>query len=306
MAATISISDMSSYFANLLAFEYRNAPKAYAQMRLWAKQALADLFAFQVQDAFDVDTAIGAQLDVIGKYVGVNRNIGTPVTKPYFGFYDNTATVKNPNGFTDSTNPAINAVGIFFQSYFIGSENTALNDEAYRLVIKLQIILNQNDGTLASIQTYLHNFLPGVVSLTDNADMTLTYTLSSVTPVDPSVLQKFLPKPAGVGVNFIYFTATASPLTLSGTRVGFGTATVSTSGNTTATVSNGVGPYIYSWRRVSGSTDMSFASSSASANFTATLLENQTKIGTFQCVVSDSRGFSATTDSVSVTLINHT
>ncbi len=304
MPATISINELSRYFANLLAYEYRNSPRAYAQMNLWAKQAVFDAFPLQVQDAFNVDTAIGAQLDIIGKYVGVPRNIGLPVARPYFGFYDIGASDQNPNGFADSTAPAVNAQAIFFQAYFQGAEDTALSDEAYRLIIKLKIILNQNDGTLSSIQTFLNDFLPGLFLLTDNADMTLTYNLLSPPPVAEPVLERYLPKPAGVAVNFVYPTSSASPDTLTTSTptifppVNF----VVTSAASTATP-DPAGSALYFWEYVSGDPITITSPYTPASTFSYSFNTWTTVVGVFRCRVTTIPGaFVSYTNPVTVTL----
>lgn len=87
------LTDLCQYYADLLAYEYRGRPNATAQVKLFAKQALADLLVDQIVSAFDVDTAVGKQLDIIGKYVGVPRNIGSVIPKPYFGFWSYASTL---------------------------------------------------------------------------------------------------------------------------------------------------------------------------------------------------------------------
>lgn len=89
----MTIIDLTAYYADLLAYQFRGRPNADRTMKLLTKQAAADLFVQQLLTCFDIDQAVGKQLDVLGKYVGVNRNIGSIIPRPYFGFWDYTFTL---------------------------------------------------------------------------------------------------------------------------------------------------------------------------------------------------------------------
>ena len=76
MATTQSIIN---YYANLLIMQYIGKPKAYAHIQLLAQLATVDQLPALIRDGFNIDpnlgpTAVGAQLDIIGKYVGASRN----------------------------------------------------------------------------------------------------------------------------------------------------------------------------------------------------------------------------------------
>lgn len=294
------------YYSTLLLFQYRGNPRASATIKIYAKQAIADMLEVDVQNGFGVDTAVGAQLDILGKYVGVPRNIGDPVPRPYYSFSDSDGTIR-PNGFQDATNPAQNAAAIWYSALFLGSENTALTDAAYLLIIKLKIILNANDGTLASIQQFLHDFLPGLVALTDNKDMTLTYTLSNRIPVAPNVLKAYLPKPMGVGVNFITVTAAVTPdplaKTLNVPHGDHGLHTV-TSDDATCAAGGGVAPYSYNWQIVSGQPgiQLAFPSFMATQRFFAQGTAPTDITSIWRCIVADSRGIVAVSNDFTVHL----
>lgn len=78
----MTIEEQAQYYADLLALQYRGLPKAQATMQALARQALCNNLAIQVRDAFNIDPAlgpiaVGAQLDIIGKYAGVSRSVLT-------------------------------------------------------------------------------------------------------------------------------------------------------------------------------------------------------------------------------------
>lgn len=67
--------ELLQYYKNLLILQYnKEGGTARATIDLLVRQVLGALIAQQVQDAFNIDTAIGAQLDILGKYLGVERS----------------------------------------------------------------------------------------------------------------------------------------------------------------------------------------------------------------------------------------
>jgi len=267
-APTPNLISMVNYYVARLIFQYANLPNAQRMIALMTKQALGDDILTQIQNAFDLNTAVGYQLDILGKYIGVTRNINPASNPPYWGFlnYSATGTAVTTSGAVTSINvtyggkeylttPTVTIIGVgtgatatatlsngvvthitvtatgsgyttvpevsitpsgntigfrnyagnsnltgFWETYHSSSlPNSDLNDQQYRLVLNLQIILNSSDGTLASIQNYLNAYLPGYVSLIDNMDMSLTYYVSLDYPsLSTSILQNFLPAPMGV------------------------------------------------------------------------------------------------------------
>jgi hypothetical protein len=192
------IETATDYYETLLILQYRGLPKASATIGLLTKQATADMLFGQFESAFDLDLAVGPQLDILGEYIGVSRYQQDILDIPYFGFklY---AGGGNPNGFTDYY-AGVNLSGVFYRYQNFGVPNTALTDAAYQFLLKLKIILNHSDGTLSNIMTFLNMFLPGQVQLIDNQNMTLTYNVASTVPISAGILANFLPKPMGVSI----------------------------------------------------------------------------------------------------------
>lgn len=75
--------DLILYYANLLIIQYNQKPKASATIQATAKPFIMNKLALDIQSAYNIDTAIGVQLDVLGEYIGLSRNAQTftgPVT----------------------------------------------------------------------------------------------------------------------------------------------------------------------------------------------------------------------------------
>lgn len=307
-----NLANVVSYYCDLLLLQYKWQTRARANIAIYSKQAVGDLVIQDIDSAFNINTAIGVQLDTLGKYVGVTRNSGPPEDLPYYGFWDYLVTVpseQNPNGFRDYSDAAINASAVFYNYSDYGTRNTDLTDAAYRLLIQLKIILNSNNSTLASIQDYLHTFFPGLVALTDNADMTMTYTIQEGTPLPTATLEAYLPKPMGVSLNFVTMTATLSSATLTKSVTGSAASTtITTTTPISVTIANGVGPYSYNWQLLTTSGAASGYITSAvnqgesPTNFFRIALLDTTNVTTWRCVVTDSRGLTAIASPLTVTL----
>lgn len=62
------------YYANLLILQYLQKPKAFNTVEALVAPVIMNQLPIDVRDAFDIETAQGVQLDVLGKYAGVTRS----------------------------------------------------------------------------------------------------------------------------------------------------------------------------------------------------------------------------------------
>ena len=181
---------------------------------------------------FDLDTAVGVQLDATGAWIGQSRNIPVPVLNPWFSF-------------------GVPGLG-FGQGYWKGPYEgvglAALDDKTYRRLLYAIVMANNCDGTRVSIQACLREYLPisgidagigdfaigdspigladtyvFVVDSTDypsgswaQANLTMTIGVSGTLPsiVDLSILaQGLIPiQPAGVAINWAVTTVSGAPV----------------------------------------------------------------------------------------------
>ena len=146
---------------------------------------------------FDLDNAVGDQLDTIGLWVGISRDVPVPLTSVYFSL-------------------DIDGLG-FDQGSWKGPFDpdaglTRLDDDTYRLVIRAKIGANHWDGTLESSKAILDSIFGGgtFVFIQDNQDMSMTIGIAGVIPsaVFLAVLANgFIPlKPEGVRINIVIVT----------------------------------------------------------------------------------------------------
>ena len=78
------MSEYTDYYADLLILQYKTQPKARATISALTEKVIADGILLDVINGFNLLTAEGKQLDILGKYIGLSRNvkekIGSPAT----------------------------------------------------------------------------------------------------------------------------------------------------------------------------------------------------------------------------------
>lgn len=153
--------------------------------------------------AYNLDTAIGKQLDVIGKIVGISRVVPFSVPKKYFGFDGHL----NSYPFDSKFNVVVSYP--FRSKFEIPYSDGQLNDNDYRFFIKARIIKNYAtskniDSNKLSIQDLVDYLFNSKAYITDNYDMTMTlYIDSSYDSSNLTYLENLdlLPRPQGVRYN---------------------------------------------------------------------------------------------------------
>ncbi len=122
-------------------------------------QPLVDQQAFlaALPQAFDLDFAVGVQLDAVGARVGASRQIPIPVENPWFSL-------------------GVAGLGLgqgYLKGPYEGSALSKLDDDTFRRLIRAKIVANNSDGTAdavaASLDAY---FLAGSDTLVFSYDAT--------------------------------------------------------------------------------------------------------------------------------------
>lgn len=197
------MAELSDY-TRLIASQHRKRPKFMAMLEA-VLQPIVDAgnAAKSLTDAFDLDLAIGAQLDIIGLWVGISRNVKTPLTGVYFAF-DTDAV-----GFDE---------GVWQGPYDPDSGLVSLDDETYRILIRAKIAANKWDGTLGQSREILDLVFNGesYVYLEDNQDMSMTVGVSGKRPSAlflALLTGGYIPiKPATVRIDYYVVTSNDGPV----------------------------------------------------------------------------------------------
>ncbi|AUO22534.1 DUF2612 domain-containing protein [Pseudomonas sp. NC02] len=195
--------DITDYTGKITS-QHADKPKFMAMVQVIAQCFLdANLASAALHAAFDLDSALDAQLDNVGEWVGITRNVDTPLTNVYF---------------------ALDTVGLGFdQGAWKGPFDpdtgiTVLDNETYRTLIRAKIGANRWDGTLGESKAILDLVFNGdtFVFIQDNQNMTITI---GVVGDQPSALELALLtgghipiKPQSVDVDYYIVTTGDGPL----------------------------------------------------------------------------------------------
>jgi len=164
-----TFSEPVSYYLARFTSQYQQSQKLLA----WAAAALQFLdditnCLYSFFNAFDLATAVGAQLDVLGEIVGVSRTLPFQPT----------------------------------------SGSPILDDATYRILLQAQIGRNTWNGTIDGLQQlWLGLFPNGRLVVQDNQDMTFNVILTgSFTSIIEEIITHDLivPRPEGVLINYIF------------------------------------------------------------------------------------------------------
>jgi hypothetical protein len=188
------MADVSTY-TDLITSEHADKPNFMAMVSAVAGCFVdAQNFLEGMSAAFDLDVAEGAQLDILGLWIGVSRRIKVPISGVYFSW--DTAGVGWDQGVWLHNGDATSTISV-------------LDDDTYRLVLRAKIGANNWNGTIIDASPILSEIFGDsgtYVQLSDNGDMSFNvYVLGP----KPSALKMalisggYIPiKPAGVKANF--------------------------------------------------------------------------------------------------------
>lgn len=190
-------------YLNLITSEFREKSKFISTVEAnVAVQVRVQALLASMASLFDVDTALGQQLDVLGLWVGISRNVSIPIENVYFAWDDNQFVGWEYGTWQPSNAPAT---------------VTSLPDDAYRILIKAKIAANQWNGTTEGAYDIWETIFKTLnILIQDNQDM--TYSLGIVGGIVDSltlalIVGGYIPlKPEGVLVNLYYIPVNNGPL----------------------------------------------------------------------------------------------
>ena len=154
-----------------------------------------------IREMYNIDKMEGAQLDIIGRIVGVSRKF-TYEAVVNQAWYAPDGLGAEYGAFSDA----------MYASAIVNAESN-MSDELYRLVLKARIVRNNNGATYEDILRGMHTLFPSLtnVYIVDNEDMSYSIHLQgllTMLQVWALLNVDLLPKPAGVkfgGFNIIPF-----------------------------------------------------------------------------------------------------
>ncbi|MCM2544889.1 DUF2612 domain-containing protein [Burkholderia glumae] len=192
------MADLNDYTA-LITSEHQPRPKFMAVVAALVSPVVDQQNVLASMPAlFDLDAAVGDQLDIVGQWVGIARQVSTRLTGIYF---------------------SLDVAGLGFdQGAWKGPFDpdtglTSLDDDTYRIVIRAKIGANHWDGTLAQSAAILNSiFDDGTFAfIEDHQDMSMTVGISGKVPSAvflALIAGGYIPlKPEGVRVDYTIVTS---------------------------------------------------------------------------------------------------
>jgi len=182
-------------YTGLVTSQHADKPNFMAMISA-SFQPFADLIDLyhQAPYLYDVDTASGQQLDVLGEWVGRTRNLSVPISGVYFSF-------DTPGlGFDQ---------GVWLGPYDSPTGIILLPDEYFRTLVKAAAINNQWDGGLLDSYTFLgqaFNIFGYSFRINDYCNLTISLEIDGPPNPPPLVVALltegyFDIRPAGVSIS---------------------------------------------------------------------------------------------------------
>lgn len=189
--------------------QYYDSPTIYALLQSYneAVDPTTDLANFYA-NIWDVNTAVGAGLDIWGEIVNVSRYLQIPGSPNYLGFdeaYLAPYATSGPQPFGQA--PFYNTV--------LNTTTYYLSDDVYRRLIMVKAAMNISNLSVPNINAFLQYFFGtsiagspyGVAYVIDGLNMSLTYHFNFIPNAwQLAIVQSsgVFPRPAGVTLNVTY------------------------------------------------------------------------------------------------------
>lgn len=166
--------------------QYRDKPKFVSWIGINGHLGNEIESAYQdIAGSYDIDSANTAELDILGRIVGINRSFEATIE------YSSSQFGRSQFGSSQ-----------FQQTQ--GVTDAALNNDIYRLLIRAKIAKNTNDATLDGIIAAFSFIVEtNGIRILDPENMGIDILFDSLTDLEKLVLVNFdiTPKPQGVELN---------------------------------------------------------------------------------------------------------
>lgn len=184
-------------YLELITSEHKDKPKYMTTVKRSLEPIVAtQIFLLSLSEAFDLDKAIGKQLDAVGEWIGRSRRVDALITDVYFTWDDDSLGWE---------------YGVWKGQYDPDTGLVELPDDIYRLLLKAKIAANNWDGTISgAYEAWKIIFGNSAIIIQDNHDMSMVVGIAGIplTPLWEALLtQGYIPlKPEGVRINYYAIT----------------------------------------------------------------------------------------------------
>lgn len=188
------------YYLNLIPSQHRDKPRFMAVAEIWIEHDVEmQRFFHEMPFEFDLDTAVGVQLDQVGEWIGRTRHLHVPLEGVYFAW----ATTNVGWG-----------EGSWKGTFDPETKMYSLPDDVYRRLLRAKIAANHWDGTIPgayAVWDIAFKDSGFILFIDDHQDMSMSIFILGKQPdiVTKSLVRHgYLPlKPEGVRIGG-YYTVT--------------------------------------------------------------------------------------------------
>lgn len=195
--------DIVQYYKDLLILQYKGKPKAEGTIDVMVRIILQDNILIKMIDAFNPETAVGKQLDILGKWLGLDRFLSETIVEQgdYFSMTSYFNLLDSEVGMTDYANYSTDPGGTL--SYDNIGKSQKLNDDDFRFILNMRVIQNSSDYSNKSIDDFLFTFYGLDVIASSDEKLSITYFVKGnlLNQVLIANSKGVLPKPLGIRIN---------------------------------------------------------------------------------------------------------
>lgn len=193
-----------AYYINLLILQYRTKTKAPLHISNVVRNSMIYDLIRAVENGYDIDTAIGVQLDIIAKYVNAGRVINQfDFSRTFWSLvdYNEFEPYVDVAGVIDyNQEPIPDAIMLAYET----DQKPAytLTDDELRQIIKLKIVQNNSNHSPKEIDDLIFSFFGENVIFNDNLNMTIEYIFDEQLRriIEIAEAENAIPKPMAVGL----------------------------------------------------------------------------------------------------------
>lgn len=191
--------ETENYYADLLIAQYKDKPKAVTTIKGIQEILNTLIIAKEVENGFNVETAVGKQLDTLGKYIGVDRFYNGFIIDDLDLIYTTNNSLSEIYYIASTDEPPDLSLTINPNNL---TATSILSDNIYRALLKLKIQLNYSNGSQYDIDNICNSLFAGLLFATTENDMTIVFYVNLVLQFlfEVALAKNIIPKPMGVGV----------------------------------------------------------------------------------------------------------
>ena len=198
-----TLAELQDYYPSLLILQYREKTRWTQLIQSIVQEAWLDGIVQTESACFDLDTAVGAQLDIIGKIVGVSRNIyGLDLSHTFFELTSYTGSPSGINMQLYSDTVAGPEIMLTYRTDAIYS----MSEFEMRTMIKFKIIYNNVMRSTKGITEAMFALFGSSVTVVDNKNMSLTLSVKQpyYNVFTVANYLGYIPKPMGISYTINY------------------------------------------------------------------------------------------------------